>query len=565
MGARAYVIGVDFGSDSVRAVIMNARTGETIGQGDCEYLRWMEGKYSDSSKSIFRQHPLDYIEAFECCVKKALKEAGPKAVEAVKAIAVDTTGSTPTPVDADGIPLALHEKFGEDINAMFYMWKDHSALEEAEEINRVFSNSEVEDYTRFQGKYSSEWWWAKILHAKRTAPEICQAASTWVEHSDWIPALLTGNTKPSSIVRNACGAGHKALWHSDFDGLPSKEVLNNLDPYLAAVADTYSKPKTAGTALGKITKEWAERLGLNTDVIVGSGSFDAHAGAVGAGIKPKTLVKVIGTSTVDMLVEERDVLRGKDVQDICGQAENSIIPGYVGIESGQAAFGDVFSWFRKIMMWPVKDFLAQYEGIKEEEKEACAKRYYKKLIGRLEDTDLFQNVDLDIISLDWFNGRRYPMTNDSVKGIISGLTLGATAPQIYASLALSTIFGAKRILEAMVTRGLQIDNIIAVGGVAKKSAFIMQTMADVLNRPIMVSQAEQCCATGAAIYAAVAAGIYPDVLKAAEHMSENIERTYTPILYRKGKYDLLYKKYLNLCRHCETMQIELESLVKTED
>lgn len=560
MTRKKFVIGVDFGSDSARAIIMDTETGETVGQGMCEYARWMEGKYSDSRKSIFRQHPLDYLEAFESCVKRALLEAGPEAAAGVKAIAVDTTGSTPAPVDEKGIPLALKDEFCSNPDAMFYMWKDHSAIEEAEEVNRIFSGFEQEDYTRFQGKYSSEWWWAKILHAKRTAPKVCEAAASWVEHSDWIPAVLTGKTAPGELVRNACGAGHKALWHSDFGGLPSRNVLERVDPYFLQIADTYKAPVTAGTNIGTITEKWAQRLGLHTDVIIGSGSFDAHAGAVGAGIKPRTLVKVIGTSTVDMLVEERDILRGKDVQDICGQAENSIIPGYVGIESGQAAFGDVFSWYRRIMMWPVKDFLKELADMPEAEKKKIEKKYYKEVIARLEQVNLEERPDPDIIALEWFNGRRYPMANDSVKGMISGLTLGSTAPQIYAALAAATVFGAKRILEAMVTRGLKIDNIIAVGGVAKKSAYMMQMLADVVKRPIMVSRAEQCCATGAAIYAAVAAGIYPDVLSASGRMSESIEKTYMPDPQHKERYDLLYRKYLNLCRHEETIRAELENI-----
>ena len=556
------VIGVDFGSDSARAVVMDARDGRKLGGADCVYPRWMRGAYCDSARAVFRQHPLDYLEAFERCVRDALENAGTGAAEDVKAIAVDTTGSTPAPIGMDGLPLAMHEEYKDDPNAMFYMWKDHSANEEAALVNAVLSNFENEDYTRFQGKYSSEWWWAKILHARRVAPKMCAQAVTWVEHSDWIPSLLTGRTAPTRLFRNACGAGHKALWHSDFGGLPSQRALEMIDPYLAQIAATYGVPQIAGSVVGKLTPEWARRLGLGEDVVVGGGSFDAHAGAVGAGVKPKTLVKVVGTSTVDLLVEERDVLRGKDVQDVCGQAENSIIPGYTGIESGQAAFGDIFSWYRKVMLWPVRDFLAQQENLDEAEKERLAGAYARQVIGRLEEECMRAPINMDITALDWLNGRRYPMVNEAARGMIGGLTLGATAPQIFAALAMSTVFGSRRILESMVARGLQIDEIITVGGVAKKAPYIMQMMADVINRPIMVSRAEQCCATGAAIYAAVAAGIYPDVLTASRHMSERIEKTYAPDPSRKMQYDLLYKKYLNLCRHAETIQMELSSLTQ---
>lgn len=559
---KKYVIGVDFGSDSVRAVVLDSKNGEQISTHACEYPRWIKGLYCDPNRSVFRQHPLDYLEAFENAVATAVKDAGSAVADKICAIAVDTTGSTIAPIDENGTPLSLLDEFAENPYAMFYLWKDHSSIKEATEVNHALSCNGEEDYTRFQGIYSSEWWWSKILNAKRNAPEVCDRAVSWVEHSDWIPAILTGKTKVSELRRNACGAGHKALWHSDFNGLPSRKVLDSLDPYLTSVADTYTVPENAGTPIGTLVPEWAERLGLKSSVIVGIGSFDAHAGAVGAGIKPRTLVKVIGTSTVDMMVEERDILRGKHVQDICGQAENSIIPGYVGIESGQSAFGDVFSWFRRIMMWSVNDMLSIDESLSQQEREAKANEYYKKVIGRLDKEN--ENIEPcdNLVALDWLNGRRYPKVNDAVKGVIAGITLGTTAPELYGALAMSTVFGAKRILEAMVTRGLKVENIITVGGVPKKSPYMMQMMADVIDRPIMVSGATQCCAVGAAIYAAVAAGIYPDVLTAGQNMCVGIERTYMPRTTYKEQYEVLYKKYLNLCRHEETMQLEFDAVGK---
>lgn len=553
-----YVIGIDFGTDSVRAVVVNAKNGDNVSSGICEYPRWMKGLYCDPSRSVFRQHPLDYLEAFETAVKEAIKNAGPIIADRICALAVDTTGSTIAPIDQEGNPLSLTTEFAENPDAMFYLWKDHSAIKEAQAVDKAFSSNGEEDYTRFQGSYSSEWWWAKILYAKRNAPTVCEKAASWVEHSDWIPAILTGKTKVNKLSRNASGAGHKALWHSDFGGLPSRKVLSSIDPYLAYVADSYNAPSNAGTVIGTILPEWAEKLGVNTDVIVSVGSFDAHAGAVGAGICPKTLVMVVGTSTVDLLVEDRDILRGKHVQDICGQAENSIIPGYVGIESGQAAFGDVFSWFRRTIMWSVRDMLSMDNTISDEKKKQMAENYYEVVIGRLDRENNNKRPDTNLVALDWFNGRRYPKVNDSVKGVIAGLTLGTTTPELYGALAMSTVFGAKRITEAMVTRGLVIDNIITVGGVPQKSPYMMQMMADIINRPIMVSGAKQCCAVGAAIYAAVAAGIYPDILTAGKNMCVGIERVYSPQSTYKAEYDSLYRKYLNTCRHEELMQIESE-------
>ena len=263
-----------------------------------------------------------------------------------------------------------------------------------------------------------------------------------------------------------------------------------------------------------------------------------------------------------MMIESRSVLRGKDVKDICGQAENSIIPGYVGVESGQAAFGDMLSWFRRSMIWPVHDFLQTQTGLTDEEKAEMEHRYYKALIRRVEQVAAQEEPDGDLVALDWFNGRRYPMINESVKSVFSGLSLSTTPPQIYAAMAMAAVFGSKRILDTLVTRGLQIDSIITVGGIPKKSPYIMQMMADVLNRPIKVSRAEQCCATGAAIYAAVAAGIYPDILEASEHMSEGFERSFEPIAENNKRYENMYRTYLNLARHGENISLECAEIRK---
>ena len=555
------VIGVDFGSDSARAIVMNALTGEKLGSSICEYPRWMEGKYSDSSQNIFRQHPSDYLEALENSVKEALKKSGNNAGEYVVGLAVDSTGSTPAPVNNKGVPLALLPEFADNPNAMFYMWKDHSAIEEAKEINHVFSTFGEEDYTRFQGAYSSEWYWAKILHAKNVDIEVTQSAPAWVELSDWIPGLLAGNTNPRTMYRNACAAGHKALWHSDFGGLPSKEILYSIDPYLAEVADNFGgPPRTADAKLGTICTEWAKRLGINTNAVIGGSSFDAHAGAVGAGIKPGVLVKVIGTSTVDMLIAERDVVRGKDIQDVCGQAENSIVPGYIGIESGQAAFGDMFSWFRRVLIWSAKDCINTIDSISEEDKKNIVKAYYNNLISNIEKEASITEEDMSLIAVDWFNGRRYPKSNESVRGILCGMNLGTTATQIYKALAASTVFGSRRIFDSFVAKGIKIDSVIAVGGIAQKSPYIMQLLADVIKRPIMVSKSEQSCAMGAAIYAAVAANIYSSILEAEQYMCDGFVSTYSPNSKNFAKYDLLYQKYLNLGRHEESIQLEEENM-----
>lgn len=552
-----YVLGIDFGSDSVRAVVVDVRNGETVGSDFSEYERWMKKKYCDPSKNMFRQHPLDYLEAFEKCVKGALRQAGEDAGKFVRGIGVDTTGSTPCPVNKEGIPLALLPEFSENPNAMFYLWKDHTAIEEAREINKVFSDFKGEDYLRFQGTYASEWWWAKILHGSRVDERVKEEAYSWVEHCDWIPALLSGNTDPNTMYRCSCAAGHKALWHSDFGGLPSLECLSEVDPYLGYVAEHYSEePHESTYKVGVITKEWAERLGLNDEVIIGGSSLDAHAGAVGVGIKPNVLVKIVGTSTVDMLVDKREYLRGRDLHDSCGQAEDSILPGYVGMEASQAAFGDLCSWFRSLLLWPIRNICEDTAILDEEQKKQLFQEAEEKILDKLTEAAVRIEGDSNLTIVDWFNGRRYPMINETVKGGIYGLTLGTDAPELFLGILSAAVFGSRRIFDSFVSRGVEIKEIIAAGGIPVKSPLVMQMLADTMKRPIKVSKLVQGCAQGAAMYAAVAAGYYNDLQEAQKHMDVGFTKTYVPNECNYEKYDRLYRKYLKLGRHIEEIQNE---------
>jgi len=537
--------GVDFGSDSVRVVLIDMNTGNNVADAVSIYPRWQKKLYCDPARSLFRQHPLDYIESLEDCMQSVMQKIGPAGKAALRAIAIDTTGSTPCPVDREGTPLALLKRFKDNPNAMFHLWKDHTAVEEAKEINQVFSEARI-DYTMYQGTYSSEWFWAKILHTIRTDPGIRQEAWSWVEHCDWMPSLLIGKTDPSAIYRGACAAGHKALWHSTFSGLPDGNCLKKLDPYLAVIAERYNtEPLPAGTRLGIISKEWSARLGVSEDTMIGGGSFDAHAGAVGAGIRPRTLVKVVGTSTVDMLIEDAGNLTGKNLKAYCGQAENSIVPGYVGIEAGQAAFGDVYAWFASVLMWPFREVLSESSVINEEQRIKLTEETGQKMIAELERKA--QTIDESgLVAVDWFNGRRYPNLNEKVKGAMMGLTLGSSAPAIYRALVEATVFGSKRIFDSLITNQLQIDRLIIVGGIANKSPFTMQMMADVLNRPVMVCRSEQICARGAAIFAAVASGFLPDVPSAQNVLCETYQASYFPIESHFPKYEEMYRQYL-LC------------------
>ena len=379
-----YVVGVDFGSDSVRAVIVRASDGQVAAEAAAAYPRWAQGLYCDPGIRQFRQHPQDYLEALCACVTEACAAAGETVSSRIAALSIDTTGSTPCPVNRAGTPLALLPGFEENPNAMFHLWKDHTAGTEAAEITACFSAG-TPDYTVYQGPYSSEWYWAKILHTIRQDPAVRAVAYTWVEHCDWMANLLAGRTRPELAYRCACAAGHKAYWHSAWGGLPAKERLAQLDPYLAQVHDTFIQPPEPCTAVvGTITQEWAQRLHLPAQTLICGGSFDAHAGAVGAGVCAGTMVVNIGTSAVNMMIERADALRGTGFAELAGQAENSILPGYVGIETSQSAFGDTYAWLKRLLLWPLESLLAG-SGLPQEQQNALAQQAGQQLLPLLED------------------------------------------------------------------------------------------------------------------------------------------------------------------------------------
>ncbi len=541
------VIGVDFGSDSVRALVVDAETGETKGTGVSAYPRWKSGKYQHPERSIYRQHPLDYLESFETCVREAVAGLTEEERAKIVGIGVDTTGSTPVPVNREGVPLSLLPEYEENENAMFFLWKDHSAFQESEEVDKAFTTGAI-NYDRFQGKYSAEWYWAKILHAVREEPSLRENAYMWVEHCDWMVGILTGNTAPETMFHSACAAGHKAYWHSAWNGLPARDLLVSLDPYLGLVRDRYGKaPQPAAVFAGTITKEWAEKLGLPANVSVSGSSFDAHAGAVGAGVVERTLVSTIGTSAVDMFVAKAEDLEGKDIADFGGQAENSILPGYTGIETGQAAFGDIFAWFKRTMLWPVEQLVdtMKAEGMDPEEADRLYDVSEREMLMRLENGVAELRDDDFPISLDWFNGRRYPITDDSQRGVIANLTLGASAPSIYRSLVFAAVSGLACIVKGFEDAGIEFDRVRAVGGISKKSNFVMQLMADLLNKPVEILDSDQTCALGAAMYAAMGAGLFPNVNECAAHMSSKTVGIFKPD-DRAAFYQAKYQEYLEL-------------------
>lgn len=540
-----YTIGLDYGTDSVRSLIVNTETGEEVATAVFYYPRWKEGKYCNAPANQFRQHPKDYLEGLEYTIKEALKQAPPGVTEKVVGISVDTTGSTPVAVDEKGTPLSLTSGFEENPNAMFVLWKDHTAVKEAEEINELARKWDV-DFTKFEGGiYSSEWFWAKLLHIIREDAGVFRAAYSWVEHCDWIPALLTGNTNPKTLKRSRCAAGHKAMWHEAFGGLPSEEFLTALDPMLAGLRERlYKETYTCDVAAGTLSDEWAKKLGLPKNVVVGVGAFDAHLGAVGAEIEPYYLSKVMGTSTCDMLIAPMEEVGDKLVNGICGQVDGSIIPGMLGLEAGQSAFGDIYAWFKQVLEWPLKNILAETELVDPETREKLMEETSNKIIARLnEEAAKVPLEESGIVALDWMNGRRTPDANQNLKGAIAGLNLGSDAPRIFRALVEATAFGSKAINDRFMEEGVRIDGVIALGGVAKKSPFVMQVVADVLDMPIKVARSEQACALGSAMAAAVAAGVYANTSEAQKKMGSGIETEYHPIPENVEKYKILYEKY----------------------
>jgi L-ribulokinase len=540
-----YTIGLDYGSDSVRSLIVNVENGEEVASVVFNYPRWKKGMYCDAPANRFRQHPKDYLEGLEYTIVEALKQAPAGVAENVVGISVDTTGSTPIAVDEKGIPLSLTPGFEENPNAMFVLWKDHTAVKEAAEINRLAKRWDV-DFTQYEGGvYSSEWFWAKLLHVIREDAGVYRAAYSWVEHCDWIPAILTGNTNPKTLKRSRCAAGHKAMWHEAFGGLPSEEFLTTLDPLLAGLKDRlYKETYTCDVSAGNLTPEWAKKLGLSTDVVVGVGAFDAHLGAVGAEIEPYYLSKVMGTSTCDMLIAPMDEVGHKLVNGICGQVDGSIIPGMLGLEAGQSAFGDIYAWFKKILEWPLENILAESDLIDEETKQKIISETSDKIIAKLSEEAAKIPIDESgIVALDWMNGRRTPDANQELKGAIAGLNLGSDAPRIFRALVEATAFGSRAINDRFISEGIRIDGVIALGGVAKKSPFVMQIVADVLDMPIKIARSEQACALGSAMAAAVVAGVHADTSEAQKKMGGGIETVYYPIPENVEKYKALYEKY----------------------
>ena len=528
----SYAIGVDFGTNSVRALVVDCRDGSEVATSVFDYPTGHQGVVLDpNDHNLARQHPADYLAGLEKSITDALGKAADAtgfSADRVIGIGVDTTGSTPIPVEAQNVPLALQEPWKDEPAAMAWLWKDHTAAAEAAQITALAGEHRPQYLAKVGGTYSSEWFWSKIWRCLKVAPDVFDAAYSWVELADYVPAALAGITAPQEVKRGVCAAGHKALYCDEWGGLPDADFLKILDPKLADLRGRlYDKAHDASVKAGDLCPEWAAKLGLPASIPIAIGAFDAHYGAVGSGVGEGVLVKIIGTSTCDCTVSP---LTGKlqDIPGICGIVDGSILPGHYGLEAGQSAVGDIFKWFVEVI---------------------CAgdAALHEKLT---EEAHQLAPGQSGLLALDWNNGNRTILVDPLLSGLLLGQTLYTTRAEIYRALIEATAFGARAIIDRLREYGVAIERVVCCGGIAEKNPLLMQIYADVTGCAMQVSARAETCALGSAIAAAVAAGRenggYDNFAKAQQAMTEVATQQYDPDPQALRVYNRLYKLYLLL-------------------
>lgn len=529
-----YVIGIDFGTNSCRSLIVDVANGKELATHVFPYPSGKDGVIIDpKDPHLARQNPDDYIKGIEATVKGALRKA--KSAKKnfknsdVIGIGVDTTGSSPMPVDEKGEPLCFNKRFKKNPAAMVWLWKDHTSFAEAEQITKIASEIRPQYLSKIGGVYSSEWWWSKILHCKNSSPDVFNAAYSWAEICDWITALLVGDLSPQNIKRSVCAAGHKAMFNDQWNGLPDKEFLDTLSPGLGDLRDRlYSVAYTSENIAGYLSESWAKKLGLSTNVAVAVGAFDAHMGAVGAGITTGSLVKIVGTSTCDIMIHPQTE-KLNDVPGVCGIVNGSVRDGFFGIEAGQSGVGDIFLWF-------VNNLVPEKYGKSSEEKFKNLEKAASKL----------KAGESGLLALDWNNGNRTILVDARLTGLLVGQTLHTQPHEIYRALLEATGFGALAIIDRLEEYGVEVKEVINCGGLAVKNSLLMQIYADIIGRPMKISRSEQTPALGAGIFAAVAAGEKVggyDTIDEAQKVMTGIGKVYNPNLENHRVYKELYKLY----------------------
>ena len=514
-----YVLGLDYGTNSVRSVIVDAANGREVATAVWDFLTGTNGIILSSDPNLARQHPADYVKGAEITIQEALAIAQRKVrgfkPSAVVGIGVDTTGSTPIPVDRQGRPLALDRRFAKNPAAMAWLWKDHTGVAEASEITELARRIRPQYLALCGGTYSSEWFFSKIFHCLRTSPAVFDAAYFWVECADWIPAMLTGTESLELLSVGICAAGHKAMYHDSWGGYPDAKFLSQLDPKLGELRSRL-RPKAVAInhPAGGLTPQWAKRTGLPAGIPVTTGALDAHLGAVGCGIQPGTLVKIIGTSTCDIAVWPASE-KLAEIPGLCGIVPGSVLPGFYGLEAGQSAVGDIFNWF--------VHYLQPGDLSHEDFGKAAAK---------------LKPGESGLLALDWNNGNRTVLVDQRLTGLLVGQTLYTTPAEIYRALVEATAFGALTIINRFEEYGVKIKQVVNCGGIAEKSPLTMQIYADVTGRPMKVSRSAQTCALGSAIAGAVVAGVYKNIAEAQKQMTGLKPKIYQPnpqahVVYRE--------------------------------
>ncbi|MGD0762163.1 MAG: ribulokinase [Roseiarcus sp.] len=523
-----FSLGIDFGTNSVRALIVSCSDGAEVGSCVVDYPSGNQGVLLDAADyQVARQNPADHLFGLERSVKGALRAArGKPGFEAARVVGVgvDTTGSSPIPVDRANRPLAFDPAFKDNLNAQCWLWKDHTSWREAKAITELAARHRPQFIAKCGGTYSSEWWWAKIWHCLAVDPAVFQAAYSWVELTDWIPAVLAGVADPRAVKRGVCAAGHKALYADDWGGLPDKAFLAMLDPRLADLRDRlYDKAYDASEPAGSLCPEWAEKLGLPSGVPIAIGEFDVHYGTIGCGAREGVLVKVIGTSTCDTAVVPADK-KVEDIPGICGIVKGAILPGFYGIEAGQSAVGDIFKWWVEVVCRGDAALHAQFSA----------------------DAAKHKPGQSGLVALDWNNGNRTILVDQLLSGLLVGQTLYTTSAEIYRALIEATAFGARAIIERLEEYGVRIDRVVCTGGIAEKNPLLMQIYADVTGRAMHVAASSQTCALGSAIAAAVLAGAHPSFVAAQAAMTSIRPNSYEPDPANQKVYDQLYALYRDL-------------------
>lgn len=523
-----FTIGLDYGTNSARAVVVDCADGREIGTAVVDYPSGHQGiLLNPADHHLARQNPADYWFVLEQATVRALEAAcmaEPNfTADQVIGIGMDGTGSSPIPVDQSNVPIASKSEFASNLNAQCWLWKDHTGIPEAAAITETAARMRPQYLAKIGGTYSSEWFWAKVWHCLKVDLAVFDAAYSWVELADFVPAILAGVTDPKAIQRGVCMAGHKALYAEDWDGLPDKEFLTALDPKLADLRDRlFEKAHDASSIAGHLCAEWAEKLGLPVGIPIAIGEMDVHYGAIGCGVDEGTLVKVIGTSTCDCAVvsAEKSVA---DIPGICGIVKGAILPGYFGVEAGQSAVGDIFKWFVEVVLGDVS------------------------LHGSLTDAAAaLKPGQSGLLALDWNNGNRTILVDQSLTGLLLGQTLYTTQAEIYRALIEATAFGARAIVDRIREYGVPVERIVCSGGIAEKNPLLMQIYADVTGCEMRVSRSSQACALGSAIGAAVIAGAHPDFKSAQAAMTGLKEIRFRPIPENQAIYQKLYDLYREL-------------------